>query len=68
MMVSQARGRLSHDHHEVSEILKQLLAALHNKDVGATYSGLDLLWARLAVHIRAEHLHLFPIVLNRSRR
>jgi iron-sulfur cluster repair protein YtfE (RIC family) len=25
---------------------------------------LDLFWARLAVHIRAEHLHLFPTVLT----
>ena len=64
-MVSQPRERLLNDHHEVGEVLKQLLTALHNKDVGVTYSRLDLFWARLAVHIRAEHLHLFPMVLNR---
>ena len=64
-MISNTRERLLHDHHEVSEILKQLLAALHSKDVRATYSRLDLLWARLAVHIRAEHLHLFPAVMSR---
>jgi len=64
-MISQTRERLLNDHHEVSEILKQLLAALHNLDVRATYSKLDLLWARLAVHIRAEHLHLFPAVMSR---
>ena len=29
------------------------------------HTKLDLLWARLAVHIRAEHLHLFPAVTNR---
>lgn len=64
-MVSEARRRLSDDHRAVNEVLKQLLTALHNKDVETSYSKLDLLWARLAVHIRAEHLHLFPAVLNR---
>jgi len=56
--------RLSDDHQAVSEILKQLLSALHNKDVEVSYFRLDLLWARLAVHIRAEHLHLFPAVVS----
>lgn len=46
-------------------MLKQLLTALDNKDAGTSYAKLDLLWARLAVHIRAEHLHLFPAVANR---
>ena len=46
-------------------MLKQLLTALDNKDVQTSYSKLDLLWARLAVHIRAEHLHLFPAVIGR---
>lgn len=63
-MVSQAQQRLSDDHHSVSEVLKQLLAALDNNDVHASHAKLDLLWARLAVHIRAEHLHLFPTVIN----
>jgi hemerythrin superfamily protein len=63
--VSQARQRLSDDHHAVGEILKQLLEAIDNKDVQTSYSNLDLLWARLAVHIRAEHLHLFPMVTSR---
>ena len=60
-----ARQRLSDDHHAVSEVLEQLLTALDNKDVQTSYSSLDLLWARLAVHIRAEHLHLFPTVIRR---
>ena len=64
-MVSLARQRLSDDHRNVNQVLQQLFAALHHKDVTASYSKLDLLWARLAVHIRAEHLHLFPAVLNR---
>ena len=57
---------LSDDHRAVAEILKQLLAALRNNDVQASYAKLDLMWARLAVHIRAEHLHLFPAVINSS--
>ena len=63
--MSQAREQLSDDHHAVGEVLKQLLTALDNKDVQTSYSKLDLLWARLAVHIRAEHLHLFPAVTAR---
>lgn len=58
--------RLSDDHEAVSEVLNQLLTALDNQDVQTSYSRLDLLWARLAVHIRAEHLHLFPAVLSRT--
>ena len=57
--------RLSDDHQAVAEVLKQLQTALQNKDLEATYSKLDLLWARLAVHIRAEHLHLFPAIESR---
>jgi hemerythrin-like domain-containing protein len=49
----------------VSEVLEQLQTALDNRDVQTSYSKLDLLWARLAVHIRAEHLHLFPAVSRR---
>ena len=63
--MSNARQRLSDDHDAVGEVLKQLLTALDNGDVAMSYSKLDLLWARLAVHIRAEHLHLFPSVIAR---
>lgn len=62
-----ARQRLSDDHHTVGEVLRHLLTALDNKDVQTSYSRLDLLWARLAVHIRAEHLHLFPAVTKHLR-
>ena len=64
-MNTGSEARLLDDHNSVSQLLRQLLTALDNKDVRATYSRLDLLWARLAVHIRAEHLHLFPAVLSR---
>ena len=64
-MVTLAHQRLSDDHRTVNQVLQQLLTALHNHDITASSSKLDLLWVRLAVHIRAEHLHLFPTVLNR---
>jgi len=64
-MGSQVRERLSEDHDAVAEVLAQVLTALENKDVQASYARLDLLWARLAVHIRAEHLHLFPAIAPR---
>lgn len=64
-MLLRVNQRLSDDHQAVDEVLKQLLTALANKDLKASYSKLDLLWARLAVHIRAEHLHLFPAVASR---
>lgn len=63
--MSQASQRLSDDHGEVGKVLKEFMAALHDTDVRAAFSKLDLLWARLAVHIRAEHLHLFPTVTSR---
>ena len=52
------------DHAALDEILKQLQAVVRTSDIEAAHAKLDLFWARLAVHIRAEHLHLFPTVLN----
>src|SRR5690349_3768760 len=65
MTPSVPRTLLLDDHRAVDEVLTELLTALKNNDVRASYVKLDLLWARLAVHIRAEHLHLFPAVINR---
>lgn len=64
-MASPAHELLSNDHEAVHEVLTQLLTALNKRQVQASYDKLDLLWARLAVHIRAEHLHLFPAVVSR---
>ena len=63
--MSEAHQRLADDHEAVGEVLKQLLTALQNNDAEVSFAKLDLLWARLAVHIRAEHRHLFPAVLGR---
>ena len=63
--MSEPRELLANDHEAVGELLQQLLTALNNNDVRESHAKLDLLWARLAVHIRAGHLHLFPAVAAR---
>jgi hemerythrin superfamily protein len=65
---SQAGQRLVDDHEDLHRLLEQLKEALREKDVDAARSTLDLFWARLAVHIRAEHLRLFPAVINSAER
>ncbi len=65
-MMSKGSKRLVNDHLALHRLLVQLQNALDQTDVGRTYSKLDLFWAKLAVHIRAEHLHLFPSILNFS--
>ena len=55
---------LAHDHAEIDTLTGDLLAALEQGDKLEVFTRLDLLWARLAVHIRAEHLCLFPSILE----
>ena len=55
---------LAHDHSEIDILTGDLLAALREGDRLKVFARLDLLWARLAVHIRAEHLCLFPSILE----
>lgn len=52
------------DHKEVDNILDQVFAALERGDQRRALARLDYFWARLAMHIRAEHLHLFPSILG----
>lgn len=56
--------RLARDHASLDRLLDELRAALDAGDITRSHERLDLFWARLAVHIRAEHLQLFPAVLN----
>jgi hypothetical protein len=63
-MLSQASQRLADDHVALDEVLSQLRKALDSGDVLVSHARLDLFWARLAVHIRAEHLHLFPAIIK----
>ena len=60
----QVSEQLIDDHAALDKVLKQLQAALRSSDLETAHVKLDLFWARLAVHIRAEHLHLFPTVLS----
>ena len=65
-MSAKADERLQHDHVELGELLNQLDTAGKANDVARTHATLDLFWARLAMHIRAEHLHLFPAISRAS--
>lgn len=55
---------LVQDHAELGDLFGELLRSFEGGDAAAVLPKLDLVWARLAVHIRAEHLHLFPALLD----
>lgn len=59
-----AAGLLAEDHEDLDTLLSALLAALDEGDAATAFARLDLFWARLAMHIRAENLHLFPALLK----
>ena len=54
---------LGHDHSELDELLGAFFAAVEKGDLDQSFDTLDVFWARLAVHIRTEHLHLFPTLI-----
>lgn len=62
--MSQGSKRLVDDHLGLHRLLMQVQSALEHGDVHRAYAKIDLFWAKLAVHIRAEHLHLYPSILN----
>jgi hemerythrin-like domain-containing protein len=55
---------LAHDHADLDGLLDELFATLDADEVSQCHAQLDYFWARLAMHIRAEHLHLFPVILS----
>ena len=63
-MRNSVESLLAHDHEELARLLVELDAKLEQLDVTQAFKLLDLFWARLAVHIRAENLHLFPSLAN----
>lgn len=65
-MKNPIESLLQDDHEAVGVLLTDLDAELKKPDLARSLQLLDLFWARLAVHIRAEHLHLFPAVTNAS--
>ena len=62
--LQEGAGVLVDDHSDVGILINDLLAALDEGEKAQSFERLDLLWARLAGHIRAEHLHLFPSILG----
>lgn len=54
---------LDSDHRELDVLLDKVFAAFEAADAELTFQKLDFFWARLAMHIRAEHLHLFPAIV-----
>ena len=59
---------LEHDHSELDAALASVFSALAAGEIEQSFKNLDLFWARLAIHIRAENIHLFPTLLNASQR
>lgn len=55
---------LDHDHSELDTLLKDAFVALDDGAVDRAFDRLDVFWARLAVHIRAENVQLFPALLR----
>lgn len=55
---------LAGDHEGLSGLLAELRLALARQNLQSAFDLLDLFWARLAMHIRAENLHLFPTILG----
>ena len=58
---------LKSDHAVLAEILDQLKIQLAKPDLPWAFETLDLFWASLAVHIRAENICLFPALLSAPR-
>lgn len=63
-MLAKGAQRLADDHVAADKLLKQIKAAINDGEVSYACEKLDLFWAKLAVHIRAEHLHLFPALTS----
>jgi hypothetical protein len=55
---------LEDDHESLAQLLAELDAELAEPNIARAFELLDLFWARLAIHIRAESLHLFPALAN----
>lgn len=67
-MLETIEELLAKDHRQLDRLLGAVLAALEGENSFEAFETLDLFWARLAMHIRAENLHLFPSVLNKVKR
>ena len=59
-MKNSVESLLEHDHESLGQLLAELEAELAKPNIARAFELLDLFCARLAVHIRAEKLHLLP--------
>lgn len=59
---------LDHDHSELDAVLNETFQALAEGANERALERLDVFWARLAVHIRAENIQLFPTLLRAADR
>ncbi|MBX3282862.1 MAG: hemerythrin domain-containing protein [Acidobacteria bacterium] len=62
MKLSKIHELLETDHLELDALIGETEAAIEAADATKTFETLDYFWARLGMHIRAEHLRLFPAV------
>ncbi|HKY27532.1 MAG TPA: hemerythrin domain-containing protein [Pyrinomonadaceae bacterium] len=65
-MTNAVETLLEDDHQSLSKLLAELDGEMAKSNVSRAFELLDLFWARLAVHIRAENLHLFPAIAHAS--
>jgi hypothetical protein len=65
-MKNPLESLLEDDHASLGELLTELDSELAKSNLARGFELLDLFCARLAVHIRAENLHLFPALANAS--
>jgi iron-sulfur cluster repair protein YtfE (RIC family) len=63
-MNNSVESLLEDDHASLGELLNELDGELSKPNSYRAFELLDCFWARLAVHIRAENLALFPALTN----
>ncbi|MEO8435707.1 MAG: hemerythrin domain-containing protein [Pyrinomonadaceae bacterium] len=63
-MKNSIESVLAADHESLARLLAELDRELASPNIARAFELLDLFWARLAVHIRAENLHLFPALAD----
>jgi hemerythrin-like domain-containing protein len=55
---------LESDHADLNKLQADVQRSIADDDLHRTHEALDLFWGRLALHIRAEHLRLFPALFS----
>jgi len=63
-MKNPVESLLEDDHEALGQLLTELDGELAQHNSPRAFELLDLFWARLAIHIRAENLQLFPALDN----